>query len=420
MFRGYTEFGPPLLTEESVPNSASFTLDKTSTTVANTLRRCILSETRSVGFRADLTNAADPGIIIRKNTSVIFNEMLAHRLTLLPLGVVRIDDFDPTRYECVLRVKNEGSEGIRHVTATDFRILERQPEGAMADIGDVAASAMFPPDPITKQTSLILSLRPNWSTEQPPEEIDLTAIPVIGTGRDHMGFCPVSQCSFENTLDTDPVRQEKFFTEWLASFKKIADITTVPPEVIAGHRKEWSTMAIQRCFVVNERGEPSSFRFFVESVGIRPVKDIVAEGIRAVVDLVTPYASDKSMEELGLTAQPSDSRMNGIDILFAGQEHTLGNLLQTLITELYLDSGASDAPINFVGYKVRHPLHRVMTLRFGFAKEGDSEQKTAIARQLIAAAAAKAVSVFNALSSGWATVDGSGSSSSEAAPELEG
>jgi DNA-directed RNA polymerase subunit L len=270
-----------------------------------------------------------------------------------------------------------------------------------------------------------VSLRPNWSTEQPPEEIDLTAIPVIGTGRDHMGFCPVSQCSFENTLDTDPVRQEQFFTEWLLSFKKIADITTVPPEVIAGHRKEWSTMAIQRCFIVNERGEPSSFRFTVESVGIRPVKDIVAEGIRAVVDLVTPYASaDKSMEELGLTAQPADSRMNGIDILFAGQEHTLGNLLQTLITELYLDSGSTavgDAPITFVGYKVRHPLHRVMTLRFGFAKEGDSEQKIAIARQLIAAAAAKAVSVFNALSSGWASVGGSGSSgSSEGAPELEG
>jgi hypothetical protein len=89
---------------------------------------------------------------------------------------------------------------------------------------------------------------------------------------------------------------------------------------------------------------------------------------------------------------------------------------------MYLDSSAIDAPINFVGYKVRHPLHRVMTLRFGFTKEGDSEQKIAIARQLIAAASAKAVSVFNGLSSGWASVGGSGSSGSSegVAPELEG
>jgi DNA-directed RNA polymerase subunit L len=416
MFRRYTEFGPPLLTEDSIPNSATFTLDGTSTTVANTLRRCILSETRSVGFRADLTNAADPGIIIRKNTSVIFNEMLAHRLTLLPLGVVRIDEFEPSRYECVLKVRNDSADaGIRHVTASDFRVLD-----GGVDIGDVAAQAMFPVDTITKQSSLIVSLRAQWNTEQPPEEVDLTAAPVIGRGRDHMGFCPVSQCSFENSLDTDPVRQEQFFTEWLGAFKKITDPTTVPPEVIAGHRKEWSTMAIQRCFIVDERGEPSSFRFVVESVGIRPVKEIVAEGIKAVIDLVSPYTSaEKTMEELGMKAQPSDSRMNGIDVLFDGQEHTLGNLLQTLITDLYLNSGAPDSPISFIGYKVRHPLHRVMTLRFGFSTEGDSAQKMAIARQVIAAAAEKAVSIFNGLASGWASLSGASSEDSKQV-ELEG
>jgi len=379
-----------------------------------------------VGFRADLTNAADPGITIRKNTSVIFNEMLAHRLTLLPLGVVRLDDFDPSRYECILKVRNEASGadfqgGMRHVTASDFRLMEKQADGTMDDIGDIAARSMFPADPITKETCLLVTLRPQWNTEQPPEEVDLTAYPIIGRGRDHMGFCPVSQCSFENTRDEDPVRQEQFFTEWLASFKKIADITAVPPEVIAAHRAEWSTMAIQRCFIVDERGEPSSFRFTVESVGVRPVKDIVAEGIQAVIDLISPYADgEKTLEELGMKAQSTDSRMNGIDILFDGQEHTLGNLLQTLITDLYLSEGsqAVGAPITFVGYKIKHPLHRVMTLRFGFPVEGDSTQKTAIARQVIVSAAEKAVSIFKGLQGAWAAV--SGINDGVAAPELDG
>ena len=422
MFRGYTELGPPLLTDASVPNSASFTLDGTSTTIANTLRRCILSETRSVGFRADLTNAADPGITIRKNTSVIFNEMLAHRLTLLPLGVVRLDDFDPSRYECVLKVRNDATGGeMRHVTASDFRLMEKQADGTMEDIGDIAARSMFPADPITKETCLLVTLRPQWNTEQPPEEVDLTAYPIVGRGRDHMGFCPVSQCSFENTRDEDPVRQEQFFTEWLASFKKIADITAVPPEVIAAHRAEWSTMAIQRCFIVDERGEPSSFRFTVESVGVRPVKDIVAEGIQAVIDLVSPYAdAEKTLEELGMKSQSTDSRMNGIDILFDGQEHTLGNLLQMLITDIYLTAStpAVGSPISFVGYKIKHPLHRVMTLRFGFSTEGDSTQKTAIARQVIVSAAEKAVSIFKGLQGAWAAV--SGVDDGVAAPELDG
>ena len=426
MFRQYVESGPSLLTDPSQRIVGTFMLESTSATIANTLRRCILTETRSVGFRADLTNAADPGITIRKNVSVIFNEMLAHRLTLVPAAVRNLDGFDPTRYQCVLAVKNnkkgpieEG--GLLHVTAADFRVHEKQEDGSFADLGLPAASAMFPVDPITKQASLIVTLRPQWNTEQPPEEIDLTAYPVIGRGRDHMGFCPVSQCSFENTLDKDPVRREQFFTEWLAAFKKITDPTTESPDVIANHRQEWNTMAIQRCFIVNDRGEPSSFRFTVESVGVRPVKDIVAEGIRAVIDLVSPYAAaEATMEALKMTARSSDSRMNGIDILFEGQEHTLGNLLQTLITELYLDSGAVDSPITYVGYKIRHPLHRIMTLRFGFATEGDSEQKTAIARQIITAAAEKAVSIFRGLESGWASFVGSGGSNSgSAAPELE-
>jgi DNA-directed RNA polymerase subunit L len=422
MFRNYTESGPSLLTDDSQRLIGRFTLEGTSTTVANTLRRCILVETRSVGFRADLTNAADPGIVIRKNTSVIFNEMLAHRMTLVPLAVVRIDEFDPTRYQCVLNVRNDAkgpveTGGLLHVSAGDFRVMEKQEDGSFTDAGLPAAKAMFPADPITKQSSLLVTLRPQWNPEQPPEEVDLTAYPVIGRGRDHMGFCPVSQCSFENTRDEDPVRQEQFFTEWLKSFKKIEDPTAVTPEVLAGHRKEWSNMAIQRCFLVDDKGEPNSFGFTVESVGIRPVKDIVAEGIKAVIDLVSPYADTaKSFEDLGITSQPPDSRMSGVDLAFAEQEHTLGNLLQAIITELYIDAGAPDSPLQFAGYKVRHPLHRVMTLRLGF-REGAAADP----RSIVATAAEKARTIFEELGRAWSSVvGGTAGAGGEGAVALEG
>lgn len=423
-FRNYEASGAALLTDPGDHIVGTFTLENTSTTIANTLRRCILTETRSVGFRADLTNPTDPGVVIRKNTSVIFNEMLAHRLTLLPLAVRHLDKFDPSQYQCVLTVKNDtrgaiSDAGIRHVTAADFRVHEKQEDGSFVDAGLPAAGALFPPDPITKQTTLLVSLRPQWNPEQPPEEIDLTAYPVIGRGRDHMGFSPVSQCSFENSRDNDPVRQEQFFHEWLLSFKKIADPTSVGPEVLAGHRKEWETMAIQRCYLVDERGEPNSFKFTIESVGVRPVSDIVAEGIQTVIDLVSPYADDKkSLAELGISTQPPDSRMNGVDILFDGQEHTLGNLLQTLITELYIDSGAPDSPIVFAGYKIRHPLHRIMTLRLGY-RDGVAGSEAQV-REIIATAAEKARTIFEGLARSWAALTGPAPGPTVAAEPLEG
>jgi DNA-directed RNA polymerase subunit L len=428
MFHSYTEEGPALLTDTSAKIRATFVLENTSMTVANTLRRCILTETRSVGFRADLTKVADPGVRIRKNTSVIFNEMLAHRLTLLPLGVRNLEEFDASRYECVLRVRNDKrgpitEENLVHVKAGDFLVREKDATGAFQDLTSVATAALFPPDPITRDTSLLLTLRPQWNPEQPPEEIDLTAYPVIGRGREFMGFCPVSQCSFANTLDEDPVRQEEFFKRWLADYKKITDPTTLTPELTATHRQEWSNMAIQRCFVVDDKGQPNSFTFTVESVGIRPVQDIVLEGIRAVLELVAPYTDPaRPASEIGLTVQPADSRMTGVDVLFDGQEHTLGNLLQTMITELYLDTEPTppDSPITYVGYKVRHPLHRVMTLRVGVRPTAAADA-AAVARQVIAAAAQRAQTTFQELARAWEAMGSGGGGAAGAATEvLEG
>jgi DNA-directed RNA polymerase subunit L len=396
MFHSYSPEGAPLLTDPADKIRARFTLEGVDTTVANTLRRCILAFTKSVGFRADLTDTANPGIVIRKNTSVVFNEMLAHRITLIPLAVRRLAEFDPKSMEITLSVRN-ASASVMHVKASDFKIVQKNLEGEE----EIPSAALFPPDPITGDTCLITTLRP--ATGSAVEEIDLTAYPVIGAGEQFMGFCPVAQCSYGNTEDPDPVRQDQFFYEWLAEFKKIAEPAAVPPEVIAKHKVEWRTMAIQRCFKISDTtGEPNSFDFVVESVGVRPVPDIVAEGIQAVVDLVTPFASvETPSADLGITTQPVDSRMtNGIDVNIAGQEHTLGNLLQSMITAIYLDTEAPDAPITYVGYKVPHPLHKSVRLRVGI-REGQAGDPATIARQVIAMGAQRAVQIFQDLARAW-------------------
>jgi len=391
MFNDYSEDGPDLLTGSDSKIRGHFLL-KSSTTVANTLRRSILMETQSVGFFADLTSV-NPGITIHKNTGPIFNEMLAHRLTLLPVGVRNLREFDPTKYEFALTVSNTGTEAL-HVTADQFKITEK----GVGVLGPEVTAVMFPRDPITKQSCLITTLRPYWNQSLPPDEIDLVATPVKGRGRDFMGFSPVAQCSFQNTLDPDPSRQREFFNEWLASFKKVTDTTTLDPAVLASYEAEWKTMAIQRCFI------PDSFSFTVESVGIRPVKEIVTDGIQAVIDLVTPF-TESALD--GVVFQPLESRMSGIRVIFTDQEHTLGSLLEAMIHELYLKDGA-EGPISYAAYKVPHPLEKKMHIVLGKHALDTASQDTgvteAVAREVIVAAAQKARGIFQEMLTAWTSV----------------
>ena len=396
MFASYSEDGQRLLTDPDSKIRGRFVLTGTGSTVANTLRRSILMETRSVGFRADLTNTADPGIKITKNTGPIFNEMLAHRLTLLPVGVRNIDDFDPTKYEFALSVANDTAE-TRHVTADMFQVREKADTGLFVPLDATVTAAMFPSDPITASTSLITTLRPRWNPDLPPDEIDLVAYPVIGRGRDFMGFSPVAQCSFENTRDTDPVRQESFFQEWLSSFKKVTDSSTLDPAVLESYRAEWRTMAIQRCFLVDSAGNPNSFTFTIESVGIRPVRDIVAEGIKAVIDLVRPYTETGTVATLQVL--PVESRMSGVRVVFEDQEHTLGCLLEAMIHELYLNVESPDAPVSYAAYKVPPPLQKKMIVVLGSSPEKPVTEDGA--RAVIVAAAGKALSVFEEMRNAW-------------------
>jgi DNA-directed RNA polymerase subunit L len=127
------------------------------------------------------------------------------------------------------------------------------------------------------------------------------------------------------------------------------------------------------------------------------LSQIVAEGIQAVIALVSPYVDNPP-----ITFTDPDSRMNGVDVLFEGQEHTLGNLLQTIITELYLNGDSPDTHVNYVGYKVPHPLHRTMTLRIGFIS--DTADMEGLARAVVMRAATDAKAIFEKLAESWAAV----------------
>jgi DNA-directed RNA polymerase subunit L len=234
---------------------------------------------------------------------------------------------------------------------------------------------------------------------QEPEVLSFVAKAKVGTGRANARYMPVtSRCAYGYTLDDSPDRKKEMFTKWLTTHKKVS-----PTELEANSgrkaelEREFATMEIQRCFKVDERGEPYSFDFVVESVGVLDPVYSIARAIDILQAKLLRYASmDAGDLPENVKVRPADARMKGFDFVFQQEDHTLGNLLQT-----WMEQNEMESEITFVGYKVPHPLRDEMLLRVGVDSGKDLDARAAVAK-----AARAAAQMFSNWAGQWAAVSG--------------
>ncbi len=432
-------------------NMLTFQLVDTNVAYANTLRRMILTGVESVAFRSDMNEKGDTSdVSITENTTPMTNEMLADRIGLIPIHVDP-DTWKKDDYYFELKVQNN-EETTLAVTAADFVVrrrgvvrkrtsmkggadgnngnnnnnnededleneegnnfgnnadgnndfgvvettLEKEDEYREPDVAE-GNKKFFHPNPLTGETALIALLKAKQPNQE-GQKIHLVAVASKGTGRDHIRFSPVCQCSYGYTIDTDEMRQQEQFEKWVKTYKnkkpselkeaKTADGKSLE-EVL---KREFNTMEIQRCYKANPAtGEPNSFDFVVESIGVQEVEKIVERALVNIQAKCLKYAAIDREDVETVRIQPADARMKGFDFIFQKEDHTLGNLFQT-----YMDETMMNKEISFVGYKIPHPLRDEMVLRVGvdFPMQPDIDGKETTARAAVAKAATACATMF--------------------------
>ncbi len=360
-----------------------FTLSPTRVTYANTLRRAIQTEVMILGFRADMTETGTTSDVkILKNTTPMSNEMLADRVGLLPLAMPKgvVDEWKKESHLFKLHVKNE-SDSVRLVTASDFQVLRIKPASEGGDgieREQIPNTIFFQPDPVTLETCILAILKPQVPG-QAPEEVHIEAYASLGKGREHTRFNPTSQCSYAYTRDTDETRIKELWLHWLSEQKKVLNPADLEKDTVRKTmlEREFRSLEIQRCYKVGSDGEPNSFDFTIETLGTLSPYAIISRAIRALIALCDKYAGlDKGDLPPTVEIRPADTRMKGFDVWFDGEDHTLGNLLQTYIDDHLMDSGEC----TFVGYKVPHPLRDEMVLRIGVQDLSEATVRLVIAK----------------------------------------
>ena len=426
-----------------------FTLASTHVSYANTLRRLILTGVETIAFRADMTSTGTTtDVVVKRNDTPMTNEMLAARIGLLPVNVQEPLKWKESEYQFRLNVGGN-ADHVRHVTASDFEIVrltgvlssdesksavpkEKKPvsqkktKGGDGDdneddendeteydekeeknqpalleednLSRVPSNVFFPPHPLTGQTCLLASLQPGSGATQ--QRVELLAKASKGTGREHARFSPVSQCSYEYSMDNNPERIRDMFESWLIHAKKATSVEK-GSERYAELQREFNTMQIKRCYKIDEKGEPYSYDFTIESVGVLSVDYIVKRACEVGENMCSMYVNmDKGPVPKEITISNANCRMIGYDFLFRGHDHTLGNLLQTWLVQHHVE-GNEKPKITFAGFNVPHPLRDEMVLRIGVE---DGEETTA--RAAIAAAARGCMTFFKTLRYAWLRTTG--------------
>jgi len=360
----------------------TFTLSPTSYPYANTFRRAIMTLVPTVAFRSDPPGVVleTPDIKVLKNDSNTQpNELLAHRISLIPIHGADAEKWDPERYLFKIDITNEFPEPL-DVKASDITVYERRQAADLTmALVEIPGRDFFKPNPKTKDTCLITTLPGKRSDALTPTlTVEMRA--TVGTGREHARFIPTCQASYAYTQDTNPEKRTAYFEKWLVTHKNVEPESLKADETRRAELdREFKTMQIQRVYKTDERGDPNSFDFLIETNGTMAPRAIVERALLGLIDLCEQFTTlDAGDLPKYVTMKPSDTLMTGYDCLIQGQDHTFGNMIQTWLVDHHVD-GDTAPRITFAGYKIPHPLKDEMLLRIGVQDNSEITARMAIA-----------------------------------------
>ena len=353
----------PIVTNLSEENGRlTFTLSGVNVSIANAIRRIVISEIPCVVFRT--TPHAESKMEITINTTRLNNELIKQRMSCVPIHIS--DTAVPIEnYEIIIDKKNNG-DIIDYVTTGDIIIKDTK---TGKNLTEAAVREIFPPDSITGDFIDIARLRPRLSEDIDGEHLKLSARLDIGTAKENGSFNIVSTCSYGNT--ENPIVIKNILDKMSDDMKAAG----VDAETIAFKKKDWLLLNSQLNYI------PNSFEFLVETIGQFSNMDVVFRGVNVMLDKVKKFKS-VIQTDADLIVQSDTTLTNGFDIKLIEEDYTLGKALEFVLYNNHYDrySATSDKSLTFCGFRKPHPHIDESIIRLGFV---DNVDKSFIVQVLV-------------------------------------
>jgi DNA-directed RNA polymerase subunit L len=324
----------------------TFTISGINVSLANAIRRTILSDIDIVVFRTSPYERNEANILV--NTSRLNNEIIKQRLSCIPIFIKDIKEFPLDKYYIEVKVENI-SNSLMYVTTEDFIIKDI---ATNKPISESKTREVFPPSN-TGHFIDFVRLRPKISDELPGESIHLTCKFSIGNAKEDGMFNVVSTCAYGFTPDTPKIQETlgKKRADWRQEGKTDIEIDF--------ESRNWELLDALRIT------KKDSFDFTVQTIGIYSNFEL----LNKACDILLAQFNELNIliETNEITIQKSQNTMsNSFDIILKNEDYTIGKALEYLLYAKFYEGIKS---LTYCGYKKMHPHDSDSIIRLAY-KEG--------------------------------------------------
>ena len=387
----------------------TFTLESCDVSIANAIRRIILSDINQYVFKTfpHAENRANFTV----NTTRLHNELLKQRLGCIPIHHLHtMDGFqnDYKNYVVEVDVKND-TDTIRYVTTEDFKVKKakniEKSGGSIDDddntvydyLSESAVQKIFPPDSISGQYIEFARLLPKLSSNATGgEALAFTCTLEISNAKFDGMYNVAHTCAYNCTPDEKEIeKQWKVKEKALREGFESSSASSIS-EQLAHAKKNWELLDAQRIFV------PDSFDFIIETVGVYTNVQLVTKACDIMIKKCEKLLAD--MEHSSSTSSSSIGVKNIIEfahelttmkhafcINLIGEDYTLGKVVEYLLFSNYYNK--ADGIVSFCGFKKPHP-HSLDSFIIVAFKEATELSKV---QEYVSKVVTECISIFKSL-----------------------
>ena len=340
---------PAVVNIKDVDN-LQFTLKNVNVSIANSIRRILLSEIPAIVLRT--TPYEQNKVKIITNTSRLNNEIIKQRLSCIPI-MINDMSFPLDKYQLEIDKKNNDDQ-IDFVTTNDIVIQDTQTGNYLSES---EVRKLFPVDKITKDPIDIVRLRPKILNNFDGEHLKLTAKFDIGTAKQDGAFNVVSTCSYSMTPDNSKMNKA-----WKKEEQKYKN-DKVDPATIEYKKQDWFLLDAQRYYLEN------SFDFIIETVGQYTNRELVLTSCKIMINKLKTLKYNLQNDS-SIIKESNTTIENCYDIILNNECYTLGKSVEYMLYETYYIDEQNKI-LTFCGFKKPHPLIDQSVIRVGFIEPTD-------------------------------------------------